>query len=390
MDRRAELLYLARRARIQWINDAADPSESSNSIGTSASASTSTGDASKTTTATKGAAAGAGKVTAAGGMTASSKADEARVREMDAIRSSIGSIRCLDEVLRFLTEVSGDGDEAVSLETLLLPDDSAGDIEGGAVAEGSELPEEPYAQFIHKLKLVSSAEIVKFLHNFVINLESEVREALFMEAFDDAKLASVAESMWTFLRRAQGMVRENAAWAEESTEQWERSKISLEAFVQIKLHRTLFIEDTRADSQLYDRIQSLKFITPEHLDIKATASHAAGQSFDRRILSDAVGILTSQLNAARHPLGKVECLKDCSTAIFKALQRMHGDATVSGADDFLPLLILVLIDANPPRLKSNLKYIQSFVNPAKLVSEAGYIITQFVSAVRYILRTAHI
>jgi hypothetical protein len=348
MDRRAELLYLARRARVQWINDAADPGSSS-AVSSEAGPGVSTGIA-----------------------------NEARSREMDAIRSSIGSIRCLDEVLRFLTEVSGDGDEAVSLEALLLSTGSTDAEEGPAEA----LPQEPYAQFIHKLKLVSSAEVVKFMHNFVINLESDIREAKLMEALDEPKLTSVAQSIWAFLRRAQGMVRESVAWAEETPEQWEQSKASLETFIQTKLHRTLFLEDARADAELHDRIQSLKFITPEHLDVKAAAASGAGQSFDRRVLSGAVEILISRLDSARCPLGKVDCLKDCSAAIFKALQKMHGDSTVSGADDFLPLLILVLIEANPRRLKSNLKYIQTFVNPAKLVSEAGYILTQFVSAVR--------
>ena len=51
----------------------------------------------------------------------------------------------------------------------------------------------------------------------------------------------------------------------------------------------------------------------------------------------------------------------------------------AGADDFLPVLIYVLIHANPPQLASNLEYIQRFRMHSRMVSESAYFFTQLVS-----------
>ena len=51
----------------------------------------------------------------------------------------------------------------------------------------------------------------------------------------------------------------------------------------------------------------------------------------------------------------------------------------AGADDFLPVLIYVVIHANPPQLASNLEYIQRFRMHSRMVSESAYFFTQLVS-----------
>ena len=49
-----------------------------------------------------------------------------------------------------------------------------------------------------------------------------------------------------------------------------------------------------------------------------------------------------------------------------------------GADDFLPVLIYVLIHANPPQLASNLMYIERFRMHSRMMSESAYFFTQLV------------
>ena len=58
-----------------------------------------------------------------------------------------------------------------------------------------------------------------------------------------------------------------------------------------------------------------------------------------------------------------------------------------GADDFLPAMILVLKKANPPRLQSNLTFIQEYCPASRLMSEAGYIFTHVASAMAFLMVT---
>ncbi len=53
---------------------------------------------------------------------------------------------------------------------------------------------------------------------------------------------------------------------------------------------------------------------------------------------------------------------------------------LQGADDFLPVLVLVLLRAAPPQLASNLAYVGRFRRATRLVSETAYFYTNLVSA----------
>ena len=60
------------------------------------------------------------------------------------------------------------------------------------------------------------------------------------------------------------------------------------------------------------------------------------------------------------------------------------EGTACTADDLLPLLVLVIVRANPPHLVSNIEYVAHFRNQACIGTEAHYNLTSFVSAVSFI------
>ena len=76
----------------------------------------------------------------------------------------------------------------------------------------------------------------------------------------------------------------------------------------------------------------------------------------------------------------------CSSVIFRSLNlaRAKTEDTINskdddqnalsapGADDFLPLLIWVVLHCHVPKLVSNCEYIQSYHNPFHLRGKAGY------------------
>jgi hypothetical protein len=68
--------------------------------------------------------------------------------------------------------------------------------------------------------------------------------------------------------------------------------------------------------------------------------------------------------------------------IFTGLLRHTKSA--QSADDFVPLLIYVVLRANPEHLVSNVQYIIRFRNPDKLGGEAGYYLSSLSGAIQFI------
>ena len=62
----------------------------------------------------------------------------------------------------------------------------------------------------------------------------------------------------------------------------------------------------------------------------------------------------------------------------------NSSPTPIGADEFLPLLIYVIIRSNPPALISNIEYISRFRNSSLMIAESSYYFLVFYSAVTFI------
>jgi hypothetical protein len=57
---------------------------------------------------------------------------------------------------------------------------------------------------------------------------------------------------------------------------------------------------------------------------------------------------------------------------------------LAGADDFLPLFIWVVLRCHMTGLYSNCEYIQTYLNPARLMSKSGYCLINLRSAIEFV------
>ena len=164
----------------------------------------------------------------------------------------------------------------------------------------------------------------------------------------------------------------------------------------------------------------MRWIREEHLDIPPAVGRGAGKGF-----LDFAQQELLKINDYKAPRDKLICILNCCKVIFGLIKHVQSEAKAdkeqdrdvqssavaqdqdtasldgeqvqrpappkrqmskgpfagigSGADAFLPILILVILRSNPDHLISNEEYISHFRNPDKLQSEAGYYLSSLVS-----------
>lgn len=134
-------------------------------------------------------------------------------------------------------------------------------------------------------------------------------------------------------------------------------------------------EDIERDEILEQKVRIYGWIQEEHLDIPPVSDNG------RRFLILAQQELLKIKNY-RAPRDKVICVLNCCKVIFGILK--HSKASDTSADSFVPLLIYVVLHANPDHLVSNVQYILRFRNQDKLGGEAGYYLSSLMGAIQFI------
>ncbi|KKZ65318.1 hypothetical protein EMCG_08834 [[Emmonsia] crescens] len=134
-------------------------------------------------------------------------------------------------------------------------------------------------------------------------------------------------------------------------------------------------EDVERDEILAQKVRIYSWVREEHLDIPPVGPNG------RRFLALAQQELL-KIKGYRAPRDKVICVLNCCKVIFGLLRNAkNGDTS---ADSFVPLLIYVVLKANPDHLVSNIQYILRFRNQDKLAGEAGYYLSSLSGAIQFI------
>ncbi|KAM4616125.1 GTPase-activating protein and VPS9 domain-containing protein 1 isoform 6-T6 [Polymixia lowei] len=212
------------------------------------------------------------------------------------------------------------------------------------------------------------------------HMESKMLD--FIKAFQgctaaDDKTAAVED----FLRYLYGAMARDAIWQYASEDQLQDAQMAIERSVMNRIFKLAFYPnldgDSLRDQLFHEHIQRLsKVVTANHKALQIPevylreAPWPSAQSEIRTI------------NAYKTPRDKVQCiLRMCSTIM--NLLSLANEDSVPGADDFVPVLVFVLIRANPPCLLSTIQYINNFY-ASRLSGEECYWWMQFTAAVEFI------
>ncbi|KAL8674532.1 MAG: hypothetical protein Q9168_001050 [Polycauliona sp. 1 TL-2023] len=134
-------------------------------------------------------------------------------------------------------------------------------------------------------------------------------------------------------------------------------------------------EDFERDDILGQKVRIYGWVQEEHLDVAPLGDNG------RRFMSFAQQQLL-KIKMYRAPRDKVVCVLNCCKVIFGFLSTSKSSDT--SADSFVPLLIYVVLRANPEHLVSNVQYILRFRDQDKLGGEAGYYLSSLMGAIQFI------
>ncbi|KAF9584663.1 hypothetical protein BGW38_005660 [Lunasporangiospora selenospora] len=163
-------------------------------------------------------------------------------------------------------------------------------------------------------------------------------------------------------------------WRNVSDQEFENAKEGMEKLVMNRLFAHTFspstTDDAERDEVLAQKIRIFRWVEEKHLDIPHSSNN---ETFLKSAQSE-----LRKMNSFRAPRDKVICILNCCKFIFTLIRRSEGNS--KGADTFLPILIYVVLKANPPNLVSNVQ----FRNPDKLQAEAGYYLASLMGAISFI------
>jgi len=126
---------------------------------------------------------------------------------------------------------------------------------------------------------------------------------------------------------------------------------------------------------MYNRIVSLQFIQPSHLDIPKNLCENHNLIVWEKAQEE---LFKLRSQSVKSPYDKLKCIENCCKLIFNSL------SDNSGADEFIPILIFIILKSNPPHICSTMKYISTFRRQSALGGEMGYYFTSILGSLTFI------
>ncbi|EIW75054.1 hypothetical protein CONPUDRAFT_112306 [Coniophora puteana RWD-64-598 SS2] len=259
-----------------------------------------------------------------------------------------------------------------------------------------------FQKFLDQMKSRQADPIGKYLRSFLSNFAKRS-----FTVNDQVKIIN------DFLNFISVKMRENEIWRNASDAEFDNAMEGIEKLVMNRLYdftftpqaarltppRPITADDLERDRVLSQRIALFGWIEEKHLDIPVGEGSQGFLMFAQQGMLNLIQCLNARpgantffpsellkVNHYKAPRDKLICILNSCKVIFGLIRHLHKD---EGADSFLPILIFVILKANPEHLLSNVEFINRFRNPEKLQSEAGYYLSSLMGAVSFIETMDH-
>jgi len=248
---------------------------------------------------------------------------------------------------------------------------------------GNEREEIPFdfQKFLDQMKSRGAEPVSRYLRSFLSNFAKRT-----FTVNDQVKIIN------DFLNFISVQMRASDVWKNASDAEFDNAMEGMEKLVMNRLYeftftpqvvhvvpsRPITADDLERDRVLSQRIALFGWIQEKHLDLPEGEGSTGFLKFAQQELL--------KINHYKAPRDKLICILNCCKVIFGLIRHLQKE---EGADSFVPILIFVVLKANPDHLLSNVEFINRFRNPGKLQSEAGYYLSSLTGAVSFIESMDH-
>ncbi|KAF8651601.1 hypothetical protein AX16_004691 [Volvariella volvacea WC 439] len=238
-----------------------------------------------------------------------------------------------------------------------------------------------FQKFLDQMKTKSAEPVAKYLRSFLANFAKRP-----WTVNDQVKIIN------EFLGFIAGHMRSCDVWKNANDQEFDNAMEGMEKLVMNRLYEYTFTpevarsvpprqitsDDLEKDRVLAQRTALFGWLEEKHLDIPEGDGSKGFMMFAQQELI--------KINHYKAPRDKLICVLNCCKVIFGLIRHLKKE---EGADSFIPILIFVVLKANPEHLLSNVEFINRFRNPEKLQSEAGYYLSSLMGAVSFIETMDH-
>ncbi|KRX91095.1 GTPase-activating protein and VPS9 domain-containing protein 1 [Trichinella pseudospiralis] len=216
--------------------------------------------------------------------------------------------------------------------------------------------------------------VVEFCVRFYLEQRFDSQIKAFVHEFQQLQLLDEKTHLLsTFLSQIYSSVQTDPVWNGCTCDQLEWIRLSIERMIMARIYVSALYPngevDVMRDRLFHQTVQRLgELITPTHKSLAIPTEYIAECPWP----SAQAEIL--KINVYKSAGDKVKCVQRCCETIMHLLRA--SNAQTPSADDMVPLLVYVLIKANPEALLSTIQYVNGFYS-GRMEGEEAYCWTQF-------------
>ena len=223
-------------------------------------------------------------------------------------------------------------------------------------------------------KFFSMTRVRRFLDSRMSAVNEFVESFIAIDLLDEK-----SEHLTEFMDRMYEEMAADPTWSDASPDELEESKTLMEKRFLCSVYQYVFFPHEMAamtNKLFHSHIEeNLQHISADHSAIEIRVECRGEMPWP------AAQKALLRMNAYKSPADKLDCIVQCCSTLMDNLQLGGRSA---GADDFFPLLVFVILKANPPNLQATIQFLNFFAGSAINSGEASYWFAQFQTAVTYV------